>query len=316
MKIVALMHVKNEAAILPYTIPPLQQVVDDVLVLDTGSTDETVLLLDRFSVQVRRTIGEYCDYGSWRNQLVEWARNENATHQVWFDADECFSAAVTPQSLRRLVMPLRPGHKLALEWITMWKSLHAMRCDGEWHQLLKDFVFCDDGRSAFTGTGPHTARTPGHNSRSLWTVTPPAKAAVLHLQFVDFASVQMKQAWYRCHDYVEGDSALAVNERYSITMDGPHVRTKPVPDAWLESMSLPSGPLRSPPWRLAQIVQLFDKHGIATFEPLEIWHVPELLAAFEASMGRTPRSPVRRRTRGLRRMVRSVLRRIDSLRNR
>jgi hypothetical protein len=316
MKIVALMFVKNEVDILPYTIPPLRQLVDDVLVLDTGSTDETVPLLKSLNVRVRHGEGGYGAEGLPRNQLLQWAREVGASHHVWLDADECFTANLTRIALRSLAGDLTPGRKLAFEWITLWHSFHAMRHDDVWWHLHKDFIFCDDGLSQFTAMAPHTSRTPETTAGNLWTTVSRKKAAVLHFQFVDFASVQVKQAWYRCLDFLRGDSALAVNERYSITMDGPHVRTKPVPDTWLEGLSLPTGPLQSPPWRLAQILQLFDQNGIATFEPLEIWHVPELLATFESRMGRAPRPPLRRRTRGLRRIVRSVLRRIDSLRNR
>jgi hypothetical protein len=115
----------------------------------------------------------------------------------------------------------------------------------------------------------------------------------------------MKQAWYRCVEWIDGrQRAVDINAFYSITLPAPRARTTRVPDAWVEHLTFPDfSEDQNPGWQQHEILAWFDQHGVEFFEPLEIWHVPELHQEFVRRTGRRPRpdrsyvKPWHRRTR-------------------
>jgi hypothetical protein len=44
------------------------------------------------------------------------------------------------------------------------------------------------------------------------------------------------------------------------------------------------------PWHFQAVFDLFVKHGIIVFEPLQIWHIPEFKQEFVKQIGREPKS--------------------------
>ena len=142
---------------------------------------------------------------------------------------------------------------------------------------------------------------------------------VLHLQFAIWNRNQMKQAWYRCIEWLDRrTSAADINATYSVTLPEYYVKREPVPEEWLADITLPgAGADAEPSWHEAEILGWFDQHGVEFFEPLEIWHVPALRAEFRRRVGRSPR-PDRsylppwptRATRFSRRLFHAVRRRV------
>jgi tetratricopeptide (TPR) repeat protein len=78
------MIVKNEEEMLPRCLKSVKDVVDEIIVVDTGSTDQTVEISKRFGAQVYHHAWED-NFSKHRNQSLGYARGE------WFmylDADE------------------------------------------------------------------------------------------------------------------------------------------------------------------------------------------------------------------------------------
>ena len=94
MKISACYIVKNEAAVLARSIESLQGNVDELLVVDTGSTDDTVALARRYGARVLQYIWQD-DFAEARNFAIDQAEGDWI---VFPDADEYFAD----------VKPLRP----------------------------------------------------------------------------------------------------------------------------------------------------------------------------------------------------------------
>ena len=62
------MIVKNEEKFLPECLASLKDVVDEICIVDTGSTDRTV--------EIAREHGAKIEFREWRNDF-SWARNES-----------------------------------------------------------------------------------------------------------------------------------------------------------------------------------------------------------------------------------------------
>jgi glycosyltransferase involved in cell wall biosynthesis len=295
VKLIALLPFKDEAWILPAYLSSVVPIVDEIVAVDDGSTDASRAMLERAGAQVidnlARTDAGWAEH-SIREQLLALGRARGGTHFLGLDADE---ALTTPcrTSLRPALAALQPGQKLALQWVTLWKSRDAYRSDGSvWTDLFKDFAWADGGAAtghgyAFLGVG----RTAGPNDADTWVRMAPAAGAVLHYQFVAWRRTQVKQAWYRCSELINTpERAFEINELYAISDDDPAARTVPLPPGWAAGIDVPADIEALPPgWHLDAILAWFDRYGETFFEPLAIWDIPELHDRFLARIGREPR---------------------------
>ena len=304
MKVIGLMPVKNEAWVLPTTIPQLQRFVDEILVLDTGSIDGSQEMLIKMGVEVQSGFydpGHSNNYAAWRNSLLDWGRKKEGTHFVWLDADEAFTSQLLP-SFRKRLAQLTLGQKLILDWLCLWKSPYHLRNDPcVWRKIAKDFAVCDDGASRFCETRVrHEGRTPGSTVLHDHIIVPRAVGAVLHYQFVPFHRFQMKQAFQRVRELWENVeqngmpynlSVLSINRNYSITLDDPKASTVFLPVEWYERITgLDSLSSATNDWFEEAILDFFSRKPIEWFEPLQIWHIPVLRERFVKEVGREPRS--------------------------
>lgn len=300
MKIIALIPVKNEGWILKVTIPQLKKFADEILCLDAGSADDTLAYLKSVNVSVRQQTETKINFSSWRQELLEWGRERGGTHFIWLDADEAFTTNFLGTGknqipfLERLAQ-MKPGEKLSLEWLCLWKSPYVYREDNSvWTHLYKDFIVCDDGKISFDSTALHEGRTPGPNTNSdgtiSWTKVPLDEGGVLHFQFVPFERYQVKQAHQRCRERFMGTaSPRRINNKYSVTLDDSNAQTKPIPADWFAGISgLDTISSARDSWFLNTITDYFKEKGILYFEPIQIWHVRELKKMFVDQIGREP----------------------------
>lgn len=289
MKIIALMPVKNDAWILQTTIPQLWKFVDDILCLDGNSKDNTLEILQSYNVKVRSQEGKETNYSKWRNILLDWGRDEGGTHFIWLDSDESFTSNFINTFKNRL-SEMRPGDKIAMQWLCLWKNFTVYRDDKSvWSNLYKDFIFCDDGISVFGKTQLHEGRTP--NSDRKWIKIPRDEGSVLHFQFVPFRKFQVKQVFQRCREYVIGTgTARRINNKYCATLDTNDVVTKKIPKKWIDGLYIPEnlGEIDDMFYK-ESIMEMFEEKGIEYFEPLEIWHVPEFKKLFFEKTHREPK---------------------------
>jgi hypothetical protein len=114
---------------------------------------------------------------------------------------------------------------------------------------------------------------------------------VLHLQWLLPLRTQFRQAWYRCHEWMDGtQTAAAINEAYAGTLPSVPVRTREMPAEWSEGLTFPDFSIdRDVSWSERDLLRWFDERTPEFFEPLEIWHLPSLEAAFRRHAGRRPR---------------------------
>jgi Glycosyl transferase family 2 len=296
MKIIALVPVRNEAWVLEHSLACWSGFCDVVIVNDQMSTDATRDICRRFPKVVlleskpADTLARLPQQARWRR--LDAARNYDGNNLLWCtDADE-----LVPPSLARAFFEhdaqFAPGRAIECRVYNLWDGLTRYRQDlSHYGPRWKVVAFVDDRVVDF----PRGAVPPLHEPRTPVDADPAALKAedvpVLHLQWTMWNRNQMKQAWYRCIDFMDKRmTAAEVNAFYSVTLREPYVHTEPVPQSWLADVTLPNGNAdREPAWQEAEIRGWFDERGIEFFEPLEIWHLPPLRREFRRRTGRSPR---------------------------
>ena len=87
------MIVKNEEASLPKTLNSVKGIVDEMVVLDTGSTDRTVEIARKFGAKVH--LFEWCnDFSIARNEALKYVQGKWV---LVLDADEVLTQAIVPE---------------------------------------------------------------------------------------------------------------------------------------------------------------------------------------------------------------------------
>jgi|ERR1035437_261416 glycosyltransferase involved in cell wall biosynthesis len=296
MKIIALLPIKNEAWILRTCLSSLEAYVDEIIVMDDNSTDDSVAIARSFNAIIHTNDKSKITYFSEHNvreKLLELGRSRGGTHFVFLDADETFSSNIEPDQFREGLSALKPGGKLFLQWVPLWKSPRQFRQDvrGAFGKTFKDFVFCDDKTSHHTYAYIGVNRTPGDNKHDNCIYMKPEDGVVLHFQYISWERNEYKQAWYKCSEYINGErSPRRINATYRHLLDEKHATILETPQKWINNILIPSDASLNQPytWYIDTIQNLFDAHGIVFFEPLEIWHIDLLRKIFIDRVGREP----------------------------
>jgi ADP-heptose:LPS heptosyltransferase/glycosyltransferase involved in cell wall biosynthesis/2-polyprenyl-3-methyl-5-hydroxy-6-metoxy-1,4-benzoquinol methylase len=146
--------VKNEEKHLPICLKSIEDIVDGVVIIDTGSTDNTEFVAHNtikknVDFSVYTDASEKDEHGDWkiwdfskaRNQFVSKIdNNENADYCLWMDADDTL---MTPYNLRRAVyldeyeiFGVRMSAGQGNTWIhhRLWKTRHGIAFRGAIHE--------------------------------------------------------------------------------------------------------------------------------------------------------------------------------------
>ena len=308
MKIVALLPFKNEAWCLPSYLHNTLKVVDEIIAIDDGSIDDSAKILKDagakvYSADNLRNFNSGWSEGSIRAELLKLGRESGGTHFVCLDADESFTNNFVEIS-KESISQLRPGEKIAMQWLALWKSYTHYRHDSTvWSNNWKDFIVADSPELTYNSKQHmHLGRTPlgDHESgKSHWISYPPNYAAVMHFQFSVYNNFQLKQCWLRCSELIqEPNNVHGINSKYSITLLEQNVGLEEMPESWYNDIPLPSVDNFDPEWKessfvradlLPGIYKYFEDYGVEFFEPLNIWHVPQLRKYFIKQTARQPR---------------------------
>ncbi|MGH9142406.1 MAG: glycosyltransferase [Vicinamibacterales bacterium] len=293
MKIIAMMPVRNEAWILPHSLACLSAFCDIILVSDQNSEDESREICRQFPKVVLLESSQrlVCEQARW--QLLDAARDFDGCNMLWCtDADELMSPVLATRFVEAQRTELEPGTVVECLYYHLWHHLDRYRSDGAnygpyWKEIgLRDDRRMDYGRSRSLPL--HEPRVPLEGAARRVRA---ANLPVLHLQWLLAERNQMKQAWYRCRELLDGaKSTAAINAFYAVTLPNARIPTAEVPPPWVDGLTMPDLSVdRLPSWQEREIRGWFDQHSPEFFEPLEIWHVPSLRAEFRRRVGRSPR---------------------------
>lgn len=289
MKFIALIPFKNEERYLPACLSSIVNVVDEIICIDDGSTDRSREIAESYGCKVYQN--DQLQNVGWaehhiRQNLLSLGRQAGGTHFLCLDADE----ALTYQFgiIARFLLPqVEPGQNVRMQWLALWKSPNHFRDDTSvWSKNFKDFIFADDGVAQYQYQFMHVSRTPVTNTAIMLN---PGLGAVLHYQFADWESFNVKQADYRCAELIKNINTVDnINNKYSITFQNEPVYLLKVPEEWSWNITTPNLDEDYTDWRYERILGYFEKYGVEYFEKLQIWHIPSLRKIFYEKTGRQP----------------------------
>jgi glycosyltransferase involved in cell wall biosynthesis len=131
MKITAILRIKDEILYGSRCLEKLSELVDDIIVLDNGSTDGTLEMYKKFPKikKVLQTVG--FDEGRDKCLLLEEAKKDNPDWILWTDADEVFENNFTRQDIDRYMSS--GFNRIVFRMCNFWLSESHCRYDGEWY---------------------------------------------------------------------------------------------------------------------------------------------------------------------------------------
>lgn len=294
MRTIALLPVRNEAWVLRHSLACLCAFCDVVIVNDQQSDDLSRDICREFPnvVLLESTVAQICERARWT--LWDAARQYDGNNLIWCtDADELVSPVRVRAFLERDRNRLRPGTVVDCGYYHVWESPDRYR-NSVWPYVpyWKPIAVVDDRRIDYG----RSRSLPLHEERvPIADGAPRLRAddvSVLHLQWLLPARNQMRQAWYRCREWVHGERPVRdINGTYAFTLPRSRVATAPVPASWVADVTFPDWSIDAEvTWQQREVLGWFAERGPAFFEPLEIWHIDVLRHAFVRAVGRAPRS--------------------------
>ncbi len=132
-KIVGLVRVRNESAVIEQCLKALSIYTDAIIVLDDASEDNTVKIVESLSEQchvqkiIKKSTWHFDEAGD-KNALLKAGREIGGTHFIVIDADEMLTANCAHNNFfKNNLYRLNPGDRLALYMFHLWKGIKQYR---------------------------------------------------------------------------------------------------------------------------------------------------------------------------------------------
>ncbi|MFA5879705.1 MAG: glycosyltransferase family 2 protein [Candidatus Margulisiibacteriota bacterium] len=294
MKIITLIPIKNEDWILDYTLKNISKFSDYIIVADQMSEDKSREICKKYEKVILLDNKEKFHSNKVRWQMLDAARNFEGNNFIFsIDADE-FISPLIKEKLIKIQNNIYPGTTISFQWIQLCEPFGYYRNDGVWKNSFKPIAFWDNRKMNYIKqqvANDHVGRVPYDKSYPNIKIE---GYPLLHLQFAASKKTQIRQAWYRCSELIlENKSPRKINHFYRETYDESKAIKLPLRKEWLKEIELPDN-LNTiySKWRTKQIFEWFDEYGIEKFEPLQIWHIPELHDEFIKRINREPKSQI------------------------
>jgi len=130
MKLVAILRIKNAISTLAQCMDRLSDLVDEIIVLDNGSTDGSLEVYSKYSkiVKILRTVGYH--EGRDKVMLLDEAKKKNPDWILWIDADEVFEKHLDRIEMEKYMR--RDLNMVNFRMCNFWLDKKHCRFDREW----------------------------------------------------------------------------------------------------------------------------------------------------------------------------------------
>ena len=288
MKLVGMMAARNEDWSIGCSARVALRWVDELIVFDHASTDETPQIL----AEIKAEVGErlhvmHSDDPIWhemthRQAMLEESRLRRATHHAIIDADEILTSNLVP-IVKRCCEGLRPAQYLRAPLFLMWKSPFMVRSDpgSLWAHACTSLVVAEHANLNWTAKGDgydFHAREPGGSWAGHRLCG--RDGGVMHLQQADWYRVISKHALYKMTEVLRWPGRRLVryvDRQYNVSVNETGVETQPAMDKWwagYEDLKQYIH-LGREPWQAEEVQRLWLEHGPEPFRGLNLFGVEE-----------------------------------------
>lgn len=206
-KLVAMIRVKDAEAFINDCLESLDGWVDEVVILDTGSTDKTLGIIEGWR---KRGMDIILDADTFRDaplaehqerqHLLGMAQRRNPTWIIWMDADHAWEGRIK-DFLPSLMMPTDPQ---VLCWrfpiLNFWRGRDKFRMDGAWGQTAAHTFFRHiPGQKLIDNDHPqgfHCPPVPIFQQQNIGF----CGVNLLHYGYCDWKEARRKYEWYQKTD--------------------------------------------------------------------------------------------------------------------
>lgn len=291
--IVALQPCRNEGWCLGLTLRALLQWVDAAVVLDHCSTDETRDILAMIEAEnphrlkILREDNPVWEEMRHRQRTLDAARELGATHAVLIDSDEILTGELLPD-IRRMVLGCPPAATMELPWLCLRDSIDRVHVDGVWGEQNISCGFVDNPALHWSSAGragyDFHARPPMGRGYSPYRPIKGRQSGLMHLQFVNARRLRAKQALYQTTEVLRWpgrETPDQIRKKYSLSVygrdHGPAIDfgLADCPPEWLAPYAHLMRHYRpdATPWQEIALRALFEEHGSAKFDGLDLFGV-------------------------------------------
>ncbi len=131
MKLVGILRIKDQIKIIDACLSKLSQIVDELIIIDNGSTDGTLEAYKKYPkiVQILYTTGY--DEGRDKIMLHEEAKKRNPDWIIWTDADEVFEDHFTREVVEGYMNS--KYNRITFRMCNFWLSYERCRYDDQYY---------------------------------------------------------------------------------------------------------------------------------------------------------------------------------------
>lgn len=220
-KIVAMMRIKNQILTISKCLDKLSEIVDEIVIVDNGSTDGTEKIYLKYPkiVKVISTTG--FDEGRDKNLALDHARKRHADWIIWLDGDEIFETSTTRKDIEKYVSMPNVG-LVQFRMFNFYLSTKSHRIDGIWRRYATNpqkRLWKDQPKAHFNHRKFHAGAIVGTIGK---TVT--AKERLMHFGYITKQQVEAKDNLY---------TSLNNDEMAKKTIKTDEKKIKTIP--WIES---------------------------------------------------------------------------------
>lgn len=294
MNLIGLMPVRNEAWVLRASAEIALLWCDGLVILDHGSTDETVQILDELwkkygpddRIRILRSADEQWNEMDHRQQMLENARGWGATHIALVDADEILSSNLL-SNIRYWVSQLRlvddeedglQAEILRLPLYNLRGSLNHFHESGRYGNRTGSIAFRDAREFHWEGDQFHHREPMGLSLKSVEPVKQ-GQGGIMHLWGSDLRRLVAKHALYKMTERIRWpEKPLSeIEDMYNLwrgpTSSDPIWRIAQIPSSWWAAYEHVGGEihLNEVPWQEAACRELARKYGSFTFKGLDLF---------------------------------------------
>lgn len=193
MKLVAMLRIKDEILTIHETLSRLSELVDEIVIVDNGSTDGTLDVYKLFPkvVKVKSTKG--FDEGRDKILAHKLARSRNPDWILWVDGDEVIEEFVTRDDLDKL-MSSDKYNQILFRMYNFWDSKDTFRVDGKWKRYTSNpqrSMWRNSGNEYFDDLKFHNG-----NIRIKNPVRKVSEIRIKHFGFIDKEKTEKKYQQY------------------------------------------------------------------------------------------------------------------------